>query len=121
MPDCIVGEIGLDKKWKPPETRENHYDEQKRVFRLQMELAARLNRPVSLHCVACYGDLFDMCREWAQQGKLPPKVYLHSYGGSADMVKQFVKMKNGGDRFYFGFSHVVNSRTKRSLAAIRYV
>jgi hypothetical protein len=46
---------------------------------------------------------------------LPPlQVMLHSYGGSPDMVAAFTKLPGGlGQRFYFGFSHVINGTKGR--------
>jgi hypothetical protein len=39
---------------------------------------------------------------------------LHSYGGSPDMVNAFAKLPRGlGQRFYFGFSHVINGTKGR--------
>jgi Tat protein secretion system quality control protein TatD with DNase activity len=39
----------------------------------------------------------------------PPRVMLHSYGGSADTLRAFLKLPTVGSRFYFSFSHVINA------------
>lgn len=90
-----------------------------------MDLAAELGRPVSLHCVRAYGHLADYFRA-LPPARCPPKVMLHSFGGSPDMVTTFTKLPNGlGQRFYFGFSHVINSKanavSEKLLARIRAV
>eukprot|EP00903_Cladosiphon_okamuranus_P021639 g19894.t2 len=62
-PQALVGEIGLDKVARTPDTRRVEWDHQLKVFRVQMALAARLSRPVSMHCVKAYGKIVDFLRE----------------------------------------------------------
>lgn len=81
-PDAIVGEIGLDgARWREAEDVENDDDDvadgggtlkiwdrkrvlscpmerQRRAFERQLLLAAELRRPVSVHVVRAWGDLF---------------------------------------------------------------
>ncbi|KAF9586067.1 hypothetical protein BGW38_009982 [Lunasporangiospora selenospora] len=40
---------------------------------------------------------------------LPPRLCMHSYGGSVDMIKAFTKMDYGPD-IYFSFSILINGR-----------
>eukprot|EP00658_Telonema_sp_P-2_P043487 TRINITY_DN31428_c0_g1_i2.p1 TRINITY_DN31428_c0_g1~~TRINITY_DN31428_c0_g1_i2.p1 ORF type:complete len:227 (+),score=51.82 TRINITY_DN31428_c0_g1_i2:211-891(+) len=116
--DLIVGEIGLDKAAIAPETGRCEFDAQLLCFKAQLELAARMNRPVSVHNVRCHGLMFDiMCGMEA----LPPAIALHSYSGSADMAASFCKMKKFGDRFFFGFSAGVNLRAKKTLSVIQAI
>mmetsp|Transcript_35978 Transcript_35978/g.55965 ORF Transcript_35978/g.55965 Transcript_35978/m.55965 type:complete len:222 (+) Transcript_35978:94-759(+) len=117
-PHACVGEIGLDKQWVPPECVEVQYEAQMEVFKKQLDLATRLKRPVSLHCVAAYGDMFDALR---LASDLPPAIYMHSFGGKAGMLNSFVKMKNYGDRFYFGFSAAINLRSPKTSDVIKLV
>ena len=132
-PISFIGEIGIDKavcsphislishsplfhvKAKAPETGKNEFEAQKKVFMKQIELACELGKPVSLHCVRSAGILFEMFREMLKKGKhnIPKKIMLHSYGGSAEFVTQFCKMKEIGDRFFFSFSKVVNMRSPK--------
>lgn len=50
-PTAFVGEIGLDKVAKTPETNTNEWQAQLDVFEAQMRIAAKMKRVVSLHCV----------------------------------------------------------------------
>ena len=106
-PSSCLGEIGLDGQWVPPGLQEVQYEQQMDAFRQQLQLAVDLNRPVSLHCVKAYGDMFDILRT---APALPPAVYMHSWGGKIGMLESYVKMKKFGDRFYFGFSSFANLR-----------
>jgi Tat protein secretion system quality control protein TatD with DNase activity len=110
-PRACLGEIGLDGLWVPPGLETVQYDQQMAAFREQLQLAVLLRRPVSLHCVKAYGDMFDILRTSAE---LPPAVYMHSWGGKEAMLQSYVKMKKYGDRFYFGFSAFANLRDKCS-------
>ena len=47
----------------------------------------------------------------------PPRVMLHSYGGSADMLRAFLKLPTVGGRFYFSFSHVINADKEKHAPA----
>eukprot|EP00873_Tetraselmis_striata_P046610 jgi/Tetstr1/466874/TSEL_011330.t1 len=118
-PAAVVGEIGLDRKWTTPDTGEIEYDKQTVVFRQQMELATRLQRPAVLHCVHAFGDLMDTLRG---AERLPPVIYLHSYSGSAAFATSLLKLKGGvGQTIYFGFSAFVNLRIKKTRAVLAAV
>ena len=67
-PACFVGEIGLDKTARTPETKRCKYADQKVVFAAQLGLAARLCRPVSVHCVKAAGTLYDALKLQAEEG-----------------------------------------------------
>lgn len=85
---------------------------------MQVQIAAEFQRPVSLHCVRGYGHLLVMFSELAKRPACcPPKVMLHSYGGSVDEIPRFCRLRSIGDRFYFSFSHAINHRTPEKLVA----
>lgn len=79
-----VGEIGLDR-WKPGLI----YDGQEEAFIAQLELAAKRNLPVSIHCLKTWGRLLEIL-----QAKTRPArgFLLHSYGGSVEMVQCFAEL-----------------------------
>lgn len=82
-PGAGVGEIGLDR-WI-----EGHdLERQTGVFLSQLELAGRLQRPLSIHCLRAWGRLAAILTEH------PPGsgFLLHSYGGPAEMVERFVEL-----------------------------
>ena len=103
-PDAGVGEIGLDR-WI-----EGHdLDRQARVFVSQMELAVRLERPLSIHCLRAWGRLHEILSE------KPPTTgfLLHSYGGPAEMVERFVELGA-----YFSISGYFLHPSKASKLAV---
>lgn len=84
----------------------------------QVALAAEFKRPVSVHCVKGYGHLLDYFTSLSKSpDSCPPKVMLHSYGGSVEEIPRFCKIPNIGSRFYFSFSHAINHRTPEKLRA----
>ena len=106
---CAVGEIGLDR-WI-----DNHdFPAQHQVFRIQLAHAARRNLPVSIHCLQAWGPML----EALQEEELPECGFLlHSYGGSAEMVKDFADL--GG---YFSLSgYFAHERKSRQREVFRSV
>ena len=124
-PGAIVGEIGLDGFHFDPDTEElvSPMDQQVEAFRLQMELAARLEKPVSVHGVQCYGTMMPILSELKKsKTKLPPKIYFHAFGGKAGTVDQLTALcgRETG-RVYFGFAPVVNFRSPKTAEIVRKV
>ncbi|KAL6078834.1 Deoxyribonuclease TATDN3 [Balamuthia mandrillaris] len=115
---CVmVGELGLDKAAKTPDTGQCEYEAQKGIFLRQMEIATELQLPVNVHCVRAFGDLFEFLRGgFAPKQKIgggghhrfPPAIVLHSYGGTTGMLCSLLKLKEVGQRLYFSFSPVIN-------------
>ncbi|KAL3920721.1 MAG: hypothetical protein SGILL_003115 [Bacillariaceae sp.] len=135
-PTAIVGEIGLCKiaKW----TR--HFEQGKaaamqiqlKVMKQQLKLAAKLHRPVSVHCVNAHGLFVKALKELAVENNdnnnhdtIPPSIGMHSFTGTAHHVKELLDLEdrvlrrhwhvknhidgnNPPPLFYFGFSHAVN-------------
>ncbi len=85
-----VGEIGLDK-WM----RDHHIEEQERVFRRQLRLAAGAGLPPVIHCLQAWGRLRDVLRE----EPLPDAGFLlHSFAGPIELLDDFLEL---GARFSF--------------------
>lgn len=123
-PEAIVGEIGLDAFHFDPLTKNlvSPVDKQVQAFRLQLELAARQERPVSIHCVRCFGPLMETLSTVKKQFQLPPKLYFHAFGGKLGTVDQLLSLcgrENG--RVYFGFAPVVNFRSMKTSSIVRKV
>lgn len=86
-----IGEIGLDYYWQSDEATKA---KQKEWFRKQLELAAQLDLPVSIHARDAVQDVYDVLKEV----EVPKKGVLHCYSGSAEMLNEFAKLG-----YYFGF------------------
>ncbi len=104
-----VGEIGLDR-WK--EGLEEKPQEE--AFRAQLELARRLRRPATIHCLRAWGWLMDVLRS---EQPLTAPFLLHAFGGPAELIQPLA------DRgAYFSFSgDVLDERKIRRRVALRYV
>eukprot|EP00879_Flechtneria_rotunda_P013455 GHRR01014049.1.p1 GENE.GHRR01014049.1~~GHRR01014049.1.p1 ORF type:complete len:410 (+),score=116.67 GHRR01014049.1:85-1314(+) len=118
-PHAFVGEIGIDRAAQIPGSKaKTSFNHQLELLERQVALAAEFQRPVSIHCVRGYGHLLQFFQQLAKQpSACPPKVMLHSYGGSLEEIPRFHKLKGIGERFYFSFSHVINQRTPDKLVA----
>jgi len=90
MMPCGVGEIGLDR-WKPGLP----YDGQEEAFICQLELAAKRDLPVSIHCLQAWGRMLELLKTLCRPAR---GFLLHSYGGPVEMVPALVAL--GG---YFSF------------------
>jgi len=109
FPEAGVGEIGLDRWIENPDV-----DLQVRLFCDQLTIAARDNRPATVHCLRAWGLLEEtLCASpRPQRGFL-----LHSYGGPEEMVPAFVNLGA-----YFSLSpYFFHERKARQLATFRSV
>lgn len=90
-PRAGVGEIGLDRWMRDPDL-----PAQREAFRWQLDLAARGNRPTTIHCLQAWGPLLESLRASALPGR---GFLMHSYGGSTEMARELADL--GG---YFSIS-----------------
>jgi len=100
-----IGEIGYDY----------HYDgdwkeAQRTAFEAQLQLAARLEKPVVIHDREAHGDTLELLRRYRPAG------VVHCYSGSAEMAKEVLSLG-----MYIGFTGVVtfkNARRALEAAAV---
>lgn len=75
-----VGEIGLDY----------HYDldkdMQKELFKKQLDIASKYNKPVIIHSRDSIQDTYNMLKEYKIKG------IMHCYSGSVEMAREFNKL-----------------------------
>lgn len=79
-----IGEVGLDYYYDLSDR-----DEQKTVFREQIELADELKLPLVLHIRDAYKDLEDILKDMKRY--LNSGLLLHCYSGSSEFVKVMAK------------------------------
>lgn len=91
MDDKIVavGEIGLDYHF------ECDKDLQKLVFRKQLDIAQKHNKPVIVHCRDCIQETYNILKEYHVKG------IMHCYSGSVEMAREFNKLG-----FYLGIGGI---------------
>ena len=108
-PSAGIGECGLDRWMKAP----NH-SAQVDAFLFQLDLAARLNRPLSIHVLKAWGCLLDI----VHSHPLPARGFLlHSFGGSKEVAQQLVKLGA-----YFSFSGYFLQKRKSAVPdAFRHI
>ena len=100
-----IGEIGYDY----------HYDgdwkeAQRAAFEAQLQLAARLEKPVVIHDREAHGDTLELLRRYRPAG------VVHCYSGSAEMAKEVLSLG-----MYIGFTGVLtfkNARRALEAAAV---
>ena len=100
-----VGEIGLDHHWPLPAR------EQLELFEAQLQLAAELDLPVSVHDREAHAETYALLRQYK------PRGVLHCYSGSAEdavwLVEQGMALGFGGAATYKGAK-----RAAKVLAAV---
>jgi len=82
-PAAGIGEAGLDlsSKYKA------EIDTQAHLFMQQLELAVKLKRTLSIHCVKAWQRLFESLDKI---GPLPKPFILHSFYGSIEVLKRLL-------------------------------
>ena len=98
-----IGEIGMDCYWS-----KEFIKEQQEVFRIQLELASRLDLPVIIHSRESTGLILDILKEYRH---LPLKGVFHAYSGSAETYREIERL---GD-WYIGIGGVLTFK-KASIA-----
>lgn len=84
-----VGEIGLDYHY------ECDKELQKELFKKQLDIAKRHNKPVIVHSRDCIMETYNILKETNVKG------IMHCYSGSVEMAKKFVELG-----FLFGIGGV---------------
>lgn len=102
-----VGEIGLDYYYDLSDRTV-----QRDVFAQQIEIADKLQLPLTLHVRDAYGDAWDILR--AQKKHLNSGVLWHCYSGSAEFARQMVKE---GHCFAFGGAITFKNAKKEDVFA----
>ena len=96
-----VGEIGLDY----------HYDidkdRQKEVFKRQLDIARKYNKPVIVHSRECIQDTYDILKVSNVVG------IMHCYSGSVEMAREFIKIG-----FYLGIGGVSTFKNASRLVDV---
>lgn len=97
-----IGEIGLDY----------HYDNTNRekeiyVFKKQLDIAKKYNKPIIVHSRDAIGDTFDILKEYDLRGS------IHSYSGSVEMAREFIKLG-----YMLGIGGVVTFKNAKNIKEV---
>jgi TatD DNase family protein len=103
---CFVGECGLDKKVAVD------FEEQMRVFRAQIFIAEEFKRPIIIHCVKAYNEVFELHR------KLHPEMpwIMHGYLGNVQTTQLL-----GQRGIFFSFGKSLFDENSKSIESLKYL
>jgi TatD DNase family protein len=104
-----VGECGLDYYRLPEDERKKEEDKrlQKAIFRDQLDLAQRYDKPVIVHIREASADSLEMLKRYApQRGGV-----LHCYNASPVLLEL-------AERFYYGIGGVLTFKNAKKLVEI---
>ena len=103
-PKCVaIGEIGLDYYWDG-----SHKQEQKALFRQQIELALELGKPVIVHDREAHGDCLESVREYPGLTGV-----FHCLSGSAEMAEELLRRG-----WYLGFDGPITYKNARKALEV---
>ena len=88
-----VGEMGTDLYWD-----KTFWEQQKKAFHMQAELALKHNLPIVIHCRETIDETIGLVKEYEGRGL---KGVFHCFTGSADQAKQITDLG-----FYLGLGGV---------------
>lgn len=78
-----IGECGLDK------LTQTEWGLQVQVFNMQIELANQLNKPLIIHCVRAFDEVFMLLKE----GKVTVPVIFHGFNKNWQLAEQVLKQE----------------------------
>lgn len=100
-----IGEIGLDYYW----TKDNK-EQQKELFKKQIDLANELKMPVVIHSRDAYQDTYDILKEKKAKG------VIHCFSGNLENAKSYIKLG-----FLLGIGGVVTFKNTNLKEVIKEV
>ncbi len=97
-----IGEIGLDYYWN-----KDNQEQQRKVFRKQLELAEKLNLPVIIHSRDAIGETYEILSRYHVRG------IIHCFSGSLEMAQKFIHLG-----FLLGIGGVVTFKNSKLYQVI---
>ena len=76
-----LGEIGLDYYHN-----KDNKEEQKKMFKLQLDLACKFDLPVVIHSREAFQDTYDILKEYSLKG------IIHCFSGSLETAQMYIKL-----------------------------
>lgn len=101
-----IGEAGLDKKV------DIQYEIQLKAFKKQIEIAHDVNKPMIIHCVHAYNEIYELK---ITSGCQKPWL-IHWFNASGQMGLQLI---NKG--FYLSFGHMLFNETSKAFKAFTHL
>lgn len=101
-----IGEMGLDFY------KADNYEQQRMVFEAQLEIAARLNLPVIIHCRDAAMAVRETLEKWQQRTGEQIRGVMHCWGGTPEETQWFLDLG-----FYISFSGTVTFKSAKDIQA----
>lgn len=102
--NCLVGEIGLDLHFC-----KDTIEKQLEIVSLQLEIAEKYHRPVSIHNLKTWHLLIPILKKFTKVN-----IMLHSFSGSPEIVEQLINFPN----IYFSISGAILNQSVKKLQSI---
>lgn len=80
---CGIGEIGLDRTYV---STDDEFNKQKKVFEVQLSLAEKLKKPVSIHSRKTLNEIFEIIPSYST------KILLHWFDGNKKQLQKAMDM-----------------------------
>jgi TatD DNase family protein len=87
-----IGECGLDKFINI------HLNQQSIIFKKQLRIALKYNKPVIIHCVKAFDELINLCKPFMFE--IP--IIIHGFNKSTKLAKQLIEQG-----FYISLNHII--------------
>ena len=97
-----IGEIGLDYYWK-----NDNKELQKEIFKKQLDLAVKYNKPVVVHSRDSIQDVYDILKTYNLKGT------IHCFNSSIEMAREFIKIG-----FNIGVGGVLTFKNSKKLQEV---
>ncbi|MBM3892395.1 MAG: TatD family deoxyribonuclease, partial [Verrucomicrobia bacterium] len=83
-----IGEAGMDHYWEPAKSNPASRERQRRTFTQQLELAARLDKPIIIHQRNCAADVLEVVA--AYRGRV--RGVFHCFGESPEIAGRVLEL-----------------------------
>ena len=97
-----IGEIGLDYYWV-----KDNKERQKEIFKYQLDLAQKYNKPIVVHSRDSIQDVYDILKEYNLKGS------IHCFNSSLEMALLFIKLG-----YKIGVGGVITFKNSKKLQEI---
>ncbi len=97
-----IGEIGLDYHYDDTDKEKEIY-----VFRKQLDIAKKYNKPIIVHTRDAIGDIFQILKEYNLRGS------IHSYSGSVEMAREFIRLG-----YMIGIGGVITFKNAKNIKEV---
>lgn len=104
-----LGEIGLDYYWEKDECKRAN---QKKWFIYQLDIARKLNLPVSIHTREATNDTYEILKNYDDL-----RIVLHCFNASKEMLNLYLKLNT-----YFSIGGVITFKNATNLnEVVKYI